>query len=295
MGVSSNVVTIKGKNPAGESIPVAVDDTGILQTLMSGEYSGSPSVVAMDGAGHMLARVMDAEDPWENSESIGLAELAVRINSPPLMYDRRGMVVRTDDFETGPEKYTTSTTNAVVQLSNTYAYTGNFSLMARTNGTVNDTTIIEWKVFDVHDDAIVGFGTMFSADDISNSTLTFKSTKRTLATCYIGELRYEHTATTEIISYKNSSGAYIKIADVTSVSGSPESFGTMKIVIDTETNKYVRILAFGNEYDVDEDLFPSTDYGQPAILAGVTLIAQNAAVKTIYIDNIVITEKEPLT
>jgi hypothetical protein len=82
------------------------------------------------------------------------------------------------------------------------------------------------------------------------------------------------------------------IKHYTSVGNS--NFATFKLVIDTNTSKYVRALLLRNEIDISEYSIEKSASGNPPHLRIRAFIISAAGLAEIaYIDNVVITGNEP--
>jgi len=88
----------------GDTGVVAQDAGNNLIAVMKGDYLGALKTwkVDVEGRGEMFLN--DTEDIWGNINTVGLAEVAVRMGSVD-SFDRRGTVFYYDDFEDAPLKW----------------------------------------------------------------------------------------------------------------------------------------------------------------------------------------------
>jgi len=86
----------------GDNGVVAQDAANNLIAVMKGDYLGALKTWKVDVEGEMFLN--DTEDIWGNINTVGLAEVAVRMGSVD-SFDRRGTVFYYDDFEDAPLKW----------------------------------------------------------------------------------------------------------------------------------------------------------------------------------------------
>ena len=241
----------------------------------------NPDAIEMVGESY----VKDPVDVWGKTATMGNTELAVRTHAPPLMFDRRGDVIRWIDFESATENYYKDATGA---RSNEYAACGSsFSLKATLGAwascAVNQTT----NDFHV---GRVGVQTMFSTDVTTASNVYVDLYYRS------GTFYYRGRMTLDLLAEEVS----LMTPGVDPVVGTFElnreyyNFSTIKLVVDLESKKYVRGVVFGTEIDISEhSLVGVAAAGEIHLQFGMQAKTLGTA-GNFYIDSIILTESEPL-
>lgn len=234
--------------------------------------------------------VKDPVDTWGKVTTIGNAELAVRTHAPPIVFDRRGDVIRWADFESSTEKCTTTTYNSTVARSNDCSNTGDFSekICATSHPAVSTLTM---KTQDYHVGNI-GLQAQFSVTDLYGWMLL-----------RIGQFTGTHVARYDLrLDFDNKTIGYVGGAGLTTIdtfdlNPTLTSFSTAKLVVDLTSQHAIRAIVFGKEYDLavlnctaDVTGHPDKAHLDTGIMAASTGTGNN----TIYIDNLIITENEPI-
>lgn len=268
---------------------IAVDASGNMISVMKGNYGGVLKTwkVDTDGRGEMF--ISDPTDVWGNIVPMGLAEHAARTHAPPMTFDRRGDVLRWVDFESATPNYIIDTVG-----SPTYGRTcdtaanGNFSYKSSLNNN-GDSVDILVPINDFHNTK-VGVQSVFAT---ASTDLAYYL----LIAYYDGANVYSAW----LYYMFDSDIAYIRVAGGASVSigtihyfGNIHNFSSMKLVIDINTQKYVRAIVFGTEFDISAySLYSGADASAKHIMCGVYNKSIGSGVQTSYTDDIIITENEP--
>ena len=259
---------------------IAAEDTRMFVIACT-----NPDSIEMAGETY----VKDPVDIWGELTTIGNAELAVRTHAPPLPFDRRGDIIRWTDFESATPNYeTTLTGNGVFHRSTDVACTGDFCgkmHSSATGGTIK--LVMSTNDFKINR---LGVGVMFTTT--SASALT-----RIGLTYFTGTKRYEF-----FLRCDGNGDTYIRddVLDDTYIGTADKylsntSFSSLKCVADIESLKYVRGLVYGHEYDLTE--YTGKEYADataPRIECSVYSHINPALAFTTYIDNIILTENEPI-
>ena len=257
---------------------VAAEDTRIFVIACT-----NPDSIEMAGEVY----VKDPVDVWGEIRSMGNSELAVRTHAPPLMFDRRGDVLRWIDFESATPTYSFDG-GAPGYRSNEYAAPGGeFSMKADLGawGSMG----VEQPTADFHVGRL-GVQAMFATDVTTASNYYVDISHDDGSDRWFGRMTLNVPADT-ITLYTH--GAYPTVG---TFDFDPEfyNFSTIKMVVDIEKGKYVRAIVFGQEIDISMyDMY---------YLGGSVhrKIEYGAQVKTLgtagvfYVDNIILTENEPI-
>lgn len=243
---------------------------------------------AIDISGEVL--IKDTTDVWGNSVPMGLGELAVRTHAPPIVFDRRGDVLRWVDFESATQKFIASTLGGTptYNRSNTTATNGSFSYLI-SGAAAADSAQVAMQTNDFHVGNI-GYSVSLASDDIKYSHRC-NIYYYTGSDFYRATLKYDKN--TEKLYYLNSSSSYVEIADIP-YSANKYNFSTFKVVVDLTNMKYLRAICFGNEYDLSEHTLYSTNSAVTRHIKGSSIITGiDATAFSVYIDNMILTENEP--
>lgn len=245
----------------------------------------NPDSIDMAGESY----VKDPVDTWGKVTTIGNAELAVRTHAPPIVFDRRGDVIRWLDFESSTEKCTTYANNATVSRSAEYSNTGDFSEKLSATGHPA-VCRVDTKTQDYHIGNI-GLQAQFSMTFLRGwFLLRIAHFTGTHANRYYLELDLDN----QDVEY---SGGKDVLLDTFDLNPTPTSFSTMKLVVDLAAKHAVRAIVFGKEYDLSVlDCTPAITVDGTAahITAGITMASTGTGNNTSYVDNIIITENEPI-
>ena len=234
----------------------------------------------------------DPIDAWGKDRTIGLSELAVRMHAPPLSFDRRGDIIFYDDFEDTPLKFTSAGTGTAVR-SNTTARNRSFSLECTTEATQDRYAGATYYLTDFHTDGKIGMQTTFASAAFDYAI------RLTNAYCdgtnyHMAYIKYIYSSGT--LQYQDSGGLWATIATGVSYAADLKNWATLKVVFDISTDKFTRLLAFGNEYDLSAYDMPSAASGLGPYLyvsAEIHKLDAGGVAKIGHFDNIVVTENEP--
>jgi hypothetical protein len=221
---------------------------------------------------------------------IDSGELAARLGSI-VTFDRRGNVVLMDNFESSTLKWRTTTngTGAAIVISTGAAVSGDSSCkLTAGEGELGIAGIVKY----VHPKILgkLGFEFSFTVDDDTESVRgTFAHFNGT--TRYSSVVTYDHVNSK--LMYTDNVAGNVDIATGVTLEDILGIFHTMKIVIDSSTNKPVRLLVNEDTYDLSA--YTAKQQGGSGgewVQIGVSHFSDHASVKSIYIDNAILTQNE---
>lgn len=260
--------------------------------LLHGVDEDGDAVAALvDADGRIIMVMSDVEDAWGEHVAMGLAELVACLG-PAKRYDRRGQVVWLDSFEDGLVHVETVTSgeDAAVALEEATARTGSYSVKLTAGKTLSKYAEVLKRLYLPAGKAMgieISWARVPAATYIDLALAYFPR-----GTYYYGLLRID--VANKKWQYQDNAGYYQDIrTDLTLYSGD-KAYHTMKLVVDFENNVYVRAML--DEYEVglaNVALRTSTLSAGPYILAYIKFTDTAAANPYIYVDDVIVTQKEP--
>jgi len=230
-------------------------------------------------------------DPSGHVHNISMDELAVRLGSV-VTFDRSGSVDFFDDCESSTIKWQISINGvgAGVTVSTDTAVMGDSSLKLTAGaGAVGLATIMKY----IHPKILGRLALEFSFTvDADTEYVKGNIGHWDGTTEHQSMITYDHQNSKLI--YTTNSGD-VDIATGVTLNDVADIFHVMKIVIDTSTNRPVRLLVNENVYDLSPYVpkqFAGGGSGEWIKLA-ITHWSDHANAKSIYVDNIIFTQKEP--
>lgn len=221
-----------------------------------------------------------------------LGELAVRLGSI-VTHDRRGDVIFLDDFEGGLVAWlrTYGGDGADVQPSIARARSGHYSALLRAGSNVPRLAgLIHRQGFP----ALGVFGAEFSwVRETDIETLKMEFNLNTIPHFIRAAMRYEE-ATNEL-QYLNSAGGWVAFATGIDPTTRLHTFQTWKLVFDAVSQVYVRAIYNDVTYLLTDipvqvepiPLAPHLDYR-------VELVGRAAQNDEVYVDDVILTQNEPV-
>lgn len=219
--------------------------------------------------------------------STDMGELAARLGSI-VTFDRRGNVLFLDDFESGFSKWiATGDAGFSAAQSADYARSGGFSAKLVT-GPVAGNEIIISKRTPYPTLSSVGFEFSFSHNseiDITNTIFLYDGTNS-----YGFEVAYNRASGILVIN----TGSFERLMSGLFLYQDYTLFHTIKLVVDLETKKYIRLI-------LDNNVFTNLSRCAPNIFASAiapvletyTIVTTPiAAPATVYIDDTIVTQNE---
>ncbi len=220
-----------------------------------------------------------------------MAELAARLGSIVTL-DRRGDVILLDDFEDPVLKWTTGegTGADIERLYPGVAYMGSQCLYMETIATTDAFALVERRIQVTPDQSYGLEARLQRVGDAAYYDIAiwiYDGTHYRRA-----ELRYDKVNKELLIL--DSTGAFKAIATGINLPHTYFEFWPAKLVIDSETMKYVRGIFAGVEYDLSDEAMREDD---SVVLPSISIILRvttpaDAAVG-VYFDNVVVTQNEP--
>lgn len=268
---------------------MSVDGDGFLTAVLKGIYSGTLHTIGVDAAGRIEAFGLDAEDQWGQSLKIGSGEQAARLGSPST-YDWRGQTLVTQDFAHGKGNLfaTTYGTGAEVSVSPDTFLQGGYSLkmLGGSDGAMHAlvTSIAGRNPSDRY-----GLSVCF-ADSGTYDYVYFNLYVRSGGTIYFGRIRYDPGSNE--LAYWAGGSTYTAIATVYATSAT-YAFNWLKVVIDVNTHKYVRVLFNSDQYDIDANLPYTVGGSAQSIEVDIDVYSVAGYNYGIYLDRYVVTVNEP--
>jgi len=219
------------------------------------------------------------------------AELAARLGACSTM-DRRGNLIWYDDFEAAAAvKWTIFTdVGATAALSTDRAWMGNQSMKTVTPAVINNSASLT-KIFSLPPERRMGAEFMFCITTekpvIILGVYGYDGTSNV-----IGGIKYDHNL--EKLYYFNSAGAFIELPLYDSLLITTEHWFYVKLVVDWDTKKYVRLIFSSTEYDLSSiDLRTIASIVKKYITVEIKNMAGTNAAATVYFDNFILTQNEP--
>ena len=235
--------------------------------------------------------ICDPTDIWGNVVGMGLAELAA-VLSPTNRFDRRGDVVFWDSFEDGLGKWTAeiSGANSAVEITSLNSRYGGLACKLTAHATAGDYAGIS-SAINLSQTTPIGLEYSFSQTlgnvYIELWLLYFTGTKK-----FYGKVRYNRTTAT--LQYLNSLDVWTNLSTTLNLYASSDIAHTWKLVVDPSTGKYVRLLIDSNAFDLSAySLLSANDTTEPAILPNLYLTNNSTTLRSIRVDDIIITQNEP--
>ena len=220
-----------------------------------------------------------------------LGELAARVGSP-VTFDRRGDVVWFDDFEQpgGKWQIATSGVGATVVRNYVSARNGTFSLNMITGDAVDNYATISRRMPMFNDQRVGVEANIEFSDNTKYTRLWVQWYDGTNYTT--GAVRYNDlTPGFEVLT---PGSVWVAITPTIGLYSTLHLWHNIKLVVDYETDKYVRLMVDGVEYDLSAyslTSLASADYPNLFISLQVTNAA--AGNHGIFLDDFIVTINEP--
>jgi len=207
-----------------------------------------------------------------------------------MLFDRRGDVAYWDDFESPTQKGNYfALAGGSAARSNEHAKFNDYSLKCVTSAFVNDDTGVTYQFTDYAQERIGSSFSFMTAD--SGWFIMLVINNWLPAERHDAILRIIDDGTVEV--WDGTAAAYVQISPDAPYANIIRNWATLKLVIDLETNRYVRALIFGREYDLSM-------YSMRGGMGGATrhisewlsFGTRTAAAKTAYLDDFMLTRNE---
>lgn len=209
-----------------------------------------------------------------------------------IAWDRRGIIQFRETFDRGITNWIrqVSAGGAVVEPSPVYALHGGYSALL-TSGIVAGGYARIVMLRGARDYRRTGLEFSFSVDTTTSQIELYVVIYSSGAQHTVGLLL---DVVNETLSIFGTEDEWVEIAAFTLGWLNPEMFQTCKLVFDTDTHHYVRLLYGELEYDISQQpyLYEGSALG-PILWISITnwgILAQN---NDVYIDNVIVTVSEP--
>lgn len=221
-----------------------------------------------------------------------IAELAVRLGSP-VSYNRAGSVSWIDDFRCGLSKWSTNASGAgtSVKLRASDSNTGPFCADLTTGAVVLAEALMERRTAPPR---IGTFGLTTSLAALQGSPSLHILVRRILNdVAYYGEI--EIAVSTWVISVFPGGGGDIPVLSVGSMASLYPIYHYLKLILDFDTGKYVRLLFDTDNIDLSaHDLVTVAYPGPDSYQLWFDLLGGPAAVGEVLVDSVIFTYDEIL-
>lgn len=286
----TRAMLLVGVDAAGDPVGVLVDSDGNLNAILKGQGATGLQTIAVDENGRIEVFVLDSESQWGQVLRIGNAELASRLGSP-VVWDWRGNVVLINTFGQGkgPIFPDTDDASASVELDPTTSLSAGFCLRCRGGDAAGDYAGYQGRM-GINPSDRCGFAVAWAEDGDFEYLLISLWLNRTGAG-YLGRLKW--TRATGVLQYLDVDGAYQNIG---TVYHSPGVYGynQVKVVVDLESNTYLRALWNDGEYDLSSyALRPRAGLAQGTLEYQLWVYPGAEAQTGVYVDHHVVTVNEP--
>lgn len=222
----------------------------------------------------------------------GLSEL-IAVLSPAKRFDTRGSLFFIDDFEDGLGKgsFTIVGEDAAYELSSYLSRFGAFSLKLTGGSDGLRYSQCTWYSYKP-ELSKMGVEIRFQlGNEVEYVRLSLTILDGT--TAHIGSVQYDYINSKW--QYLNSGEDYVDLIENIELDPSEVFFHPVKLVIDPEEDKYVRLVLEDQDVDMsDLDLFTEDDEGGPWHDATVAVYSEDGGNGVIYVDGLVLTKNEPI-
>jgi len=259
-----------------------------MAAILQGMGIGGLTTIAVDAQGRLQVFLLDDESQWGNKIVVGNAEMAARLGSADV-YDWRGQVFYVHDFHDGYGSFycTKDGTGAAFEITSDYKMRGGFSLKL-TGGSVAEDWVRALGTCGLNPSTRIGF--LVAMSGYTDTTDIFLRA-RPEATRWIGGLRYDWAG--QKLYYFNDAGGWT-LVDTVYVQSWPYIFNNFKVVIDTDTHKYVRALVNDQSFDLSTIDLESDVVGWPGTCTFEILVTSRVDENDIaYVDHTILTVNEP--
>jgi len=241
----------------------------------------------------MVHTLPDYTSKYKNltiSNVTDFAENAARLGSI-VSYDRRGNVVLLDDFEGAVLHWNTAIrgVGAGITLSTINQKSGDQSAKLVTGAAINDYASL-YRRMPVPVIKRLGFEiSLIPEEDVDSTSIygeIYTGTRR-----LVPEMRLD--TVNDNLEYRNNVDAHTRIDDIDLLDAADECWLTMKMVIDYETEEYVRFILNNTEYDLTGTALRATNNGTaPHMYISIASWKVALVNTTTYVDNFVLTQNE---
>lgn len=274
-----------------EGTPIAQDTNNYLITVIKGMYSGSLETIALDQDHAIKAVLYDPIDDWNKTQTIGLNELGTRLGGLQ-RFDNRGRLIWNDDFEGTVLKWNTSIVGtATLALSNAIAHNGDGSIKLNIPTTSNSSAKMQ-KTFYHSLSGVYGVEIAWSSNSVSWNTFKFGFE------IYDGVYKWNYyidlLGAARSFFMREQGFGNRGIGSMTYEIADNNFWHKWKVVVNTATERIIRVMADGIEYDPSAyEVEHVLDAASPHINTFISA-QNNGALVSIHLDDFILTQMEPV-
>jgi len=270
---------------------LAVDGSGYLTTVIKGKYGEALRTITLDDAGRLSAYVYDSVDAWGQIASVGFAELAARLGSV-VRYERSGQVHWIETFESGLQRWTKALEGdkANIAISSHYSQSGGYSCLL-VGGEDGSRTATIKRLCGVNPEGKLGLSFSFALNS------NFEWIKLSF---YLRTTGVEHQPilwlppSLDHIYIYTDTPEWVEVCDLDLATINPETWNTIKLVVDFETSSYVSVRFNAGTHDMSAHDFTSdTGAYTPEVMIEIQAKSIIGETNHIYIDDVILTFAEP--
>lgn len=222
---------------------------------------------------------------------VDLGELAARLGSG-VNYDRLGNAVLVDDFSAGLGAWDQGTGDVgdSVTLGVGDGKDGAYcAKLGVAGGALNEASVSRYVLYSLP--GKFGLEVSFSLTvSMSTVDVTFRYVKG--GTMTDAQLRYDVVAGT--LGVKTTGGGYQTIATGVALKTGASVYHTMKLAMDSDTARYVRVRVDDVTYSIPAvAVYQETTGEKNALWVDVTCVSVALLSSTLRVDNVVVTQNEP--
>lgn len=289
---AGRIVSVMTGDYAGTPVILAVDEHGNITATMTAEYDGAAVTLAANAAHQLVTVLQDAENLFGESFDFGLGELAVRLGSPSI-FERRGSVMWFDDFRHGLGKWYQYLNGAgsAIALSNKDAKFGGFSALLTAGAAAGRSALLAHRESLLNLTAKIGVEASFQTQDANHGDFGMEIDIYDGTNGYKFEIMWSSDG--DGLHWWDETGGYDDIATVLLASGD-NSWASIKLVVDAALGQYLRVYVNGHEYSMADEVAETwADATPPSIEVILKVVADGAAAVAALFDNVIITTNEP--
>lgn len=275
----------------GDTGVVAQDAGNNLISVMKGNYGGVLKTWKVDEEGRGEMFINDTTDDWGLKNIIGLAELATRSGAKQ-GFDNRGREIWSDSFDVPTLQWLTSISgDATVSVSTDCAWKGTSSCKLTVTGNAGDNVNLHKYFYN----PLTG---RYSAEFAwSSGVITFAHFMlwiRVYDGTWSSRFGLQLSNTANQYAYWNSAAGVTTLQSNPCIYADKHSWHKMKLAVDTDNDKYIRVLIDGTEYDLSTAGVNKVASGLcPRIEVGLQFYGDGVNPGDLYLDNVIFSHLEP--
>lgn len=235
--------------------------------------------------------LQDIRDVFGNIPQVSMGELAARLGSIDI-FDRRGEVVFLDNFDSPTLKWEKDFPDSVGEIirTNESALHGDYSIKMTTGPeSAHQVRMRKYHYLPVRKRIGVEYSFALGAGycTIFSSFVLYTTTAK-----YDPRVWYKDI-TSELFLYDRDLGSVL-FPEKVNLREDDFTYNTWKLVVDLDTEKYVRLLLNDIEYDLSAYSLPKSENSySPYMYLSIYVINTAAGAHYAYIDSVIFTQNEP--